>query len=596
MNRRTSAVVLSSVRRALEQGDAAAGRLLPPIVERRRGSIAILGYPGGRLGQSVVKEAFLLPEAAPWREALSRLERFASRHGEWYGLLRPENGRVHGVCLRTVYGVSVLGHKARSGPVARLLVRKHLRALSLLLRRLKADFGGPARVLDLEVLSGDPHREGQHTVRVGLRDGTAFVYKARSVEAEGLLFGRGGDSLAELANQFLIREKRPERLPLLDIRRGSGRFGRHYGYISWVDAVPHLRPMQHGPFQVRAVRVMGRAARRLWRDAGLLAAFAQWAGIADLHQDNLVIGRGHDGALRYHPVDAEFFGVGLDDLESTLLVRASIRQGAPSHLHAGFECECQPCGREADQWGFHLVHGSWRLQRIERGVPEVYAALVFDGQNRIGYRPYLTDFLSGLLSGCDLISRHHDAFGTLLHRGSGNCLLRHMVRATRIYWDELRPRLAGPARRGGRPRLRPSELRQLEYLDIPYFVRRGRGRTLYYYDSYPYRLRRAGPLSATARISARPRPLRPEHFPVLLQDALDHVLPAKAPVRIEADGLSLRRRRGSHKTHFEGMVRNGVWSVHLDSQRGVAEVTVNSLGEAERLENPVRSVKPLGGC
>lgn len=578
-------MVLSSVRRALERGDLAAGRLLPPIVERRRGSSAILGYPGGRLGRPVVENAFLLPAAAPWREALSRLEGFASRHGEWYGLLRPENGRVHGVCLRTVYGVSVLGHEARSGPVARLLVRKHLLALDLLLRRLKTDLGGPARVRDLEVLPGDPHRGGQHTVRVVLRDGQAFVYKARSVEAEGLLFGKGGDSLAELANRFLAGEGRPERLPLLDIRLGSGRFGRHYGYIGWVDAAPHLRPMRCGPFQVRAIRVTGLAARRLWRDAGLLAAFAHWAGIADLHQDNLVVGRGHDGVLRYHPVDAEFFGVGLADLESTLLLRASIRQGAQSHLHAGFECECQPCGREADQWGFYLIRGSWLLQRIQRGVPEVYASLVFDGRNRIGYRPYLADFLSGLLSGCDLISRHHDAFRALLRRGSRNCYLRHIVRATRVYWDELRPRLAGPARPGGRPRLRPSELRQLEQMDIPYFVRRGHGQAVYYYAPYPYRLHRAGPLPVIARATTGPRPLRPEHFPVLLQDALDHVLPARAPVQAEADGLSLRRRRGSHKTHFEGTVRDGVWSVRLDSRRGVAGVTVYPQGEAERREN-----------
>jgi hypothetical protein len=425
-------------------------------------------------------------------------------------------------------------------------------------------------------------------------DGTAFVYKARSVEAEELLFGRGFDSLAEQANQLLAREGRPERLPLLDVRRGSGRFGRHYGYIGWVDAAPHLRPMRRGPFQVRAVRVPTHGARRLWRDAGLLAAFAHWAGIADLHQDNLVVGRGHDGALRYHAVDAEFFGVGFDDLESTLLLRASIRQGAPSHLHAGFEYECQPCGREADQWGFHLVRGSWRLRRIQRGVPEVYAALVFDGRNRIGYRPYLADFLSGLLSGCDLISRHQNAFRALLRLGSGNCLQRHMVRATRVYWDELRPRLAGPALRGGRPRLRPSELKQLDQMDIPYFVRRGRGKAAYYYDPYPHRLRRAGPLPATARATDGPGPLQPEHFPVLLQDALDHVLPARAPVRIKTERLSLKRRRGSHKTRFVGKVRDGVWSVHLDSRRGVAEVTVNPPEKSGRRENQVRPVEPRG--
>jgi hypothetical protein len=574
VNGRTAAMVLSSVRRALERGDPAASRLLPPLVQHRRGSSVILGYPGGRLGRPVVKNAFLLPAAAPWRKAFSRLERFAFRHREWYGLLRPENGRVHGVCLRTVYGVAVLAREERSGPIVQLLVCKHLQAMGLLLRRLKADFGGAALIRDLEVLPGDPHRGGQFTVRVALRDGKTFVYKARSVEAERLLFGRGGGSLAELANHVLAREGRPERLPLLDVRRGSGRYGRHYGYIGWVDAAPHLRPMRCGSFQVRAVRATGIAARRLWKDAGLLAAFAHWAGIADLHQDNLVVGCGHDGALRYHPVDAEFFGVGFNDLESTLLLRASIRQGHQSHLHAGFECECQPCGREADQWGFYLVHGSWRLQRIKSGVPEVYASLVFDRRNRIGYRPYLTDFLSGLLSGCDLISRHGDDFRALLRRGSRSCLLRHIVRATRIYWDELRPRLAGPARPGGRPRMRPSELKQLQELDIPYFVRRGRGQAAYYYDPYPSRLRRAGPLPAVPRAAAGPKVLRPEHFPSLLQDALDHVLLARAPILVKANGLSLRRRRGSHRTEFEGTVRNGTWTVNLDSRRGVAGVTV----------------------
>lgn len=565
---------LRGVRRALEREDANAGLLLPPLGERRGPSTVIVGYPAGRRAREIVQEAFLLPRFGLWRESLEQIAVYSSRQGSWARLVGPQEGRLHGKPMRAIYMLCALRPQAFARQASAVLLRNHLNALRLMQKRLDRDFGGPRRIRSLSAPAGDSHRGGQCVVRFALRDGRVYAYKTRSVDAEGVLFGEGWDSAAETANALLRREGVAARLPLLEVRKGSGRDGRHYGYIGWVDSSPFLKPLSRGGVILRPVRLSQATSRAVWRDAGLLAAFAYAAGVVDLHHDNLVVGRGADGGIRYHPIDAEFLGARVDDLESTLLMRGTIRHYGMNHLHAGFESEIQLCGREDESWGFIRRRGRWKFGLLRRPVPDAYPALVTDSRNRVGYRPYLMEFLSGLLSGFDAFQRHQKLLSSLLRRRMSSSRRRHIARATDVYARELQRRLVGGAREAG-PRFYPSELRQMENMDVPYFFRIGGG-PVQYYDPYPGRTRRAGALPRNDSMTGRRRPFPPEVFAVLLQDAIDNVVHAKAPLNLEGGGAArLQRRRGSAKTRFEGRANGRIWKVVIDSRRGTAEVDVS---------------------
>jgi len=564
----------------LERGDPLAAPLLPPLIAPHGRTSAILGYPGGRSARSVIRDAFESPRTRLWREALERIARFAAGRKGWARLIRPENGRIHGHVSRTLCAVCLLRPEADARQTAEILLRNHLAALALLLRRLDRDFGGPRRVVDVELQAGDPHRGGQSVAKITLRAGAVFAYKARSVDVEGILFGRGWGSAAEAVNRFLRAEATPARLPLLEVKRGSGRDGRHYGYIGWIDSGEFLRPMRRRGFTVRPIRISEAAARPLWRDAGLFAAFSYAVGVADLHHDNLAVGRGRDGGVRYHPIDAEFVGVRVRDLEATLLVRGTIRQTRNGHLHSGFESEVLLCGREADTWGFARRGSRWVLARIRGGVPEQNPALVVDRRGRVGYRAYLAEFLDGLLRGYSLLCRRQETIRRLLRRRLAGARLRYLSRSTEEYGKEMIRRQFGGSQRG-LPRYRPSELRQLENLDVPYYFRRGGGPILYY-ETYPFRTRRSGPLPRkpdAARGLGGRGPLQTADFATLLQDALDHVADAKSALRVRGGGIHVDRRRGAAGARFEGEAGGKVWKVRIDSRQGVADVeTLDRLG------------------
>lgn len=564
---------LDGVRRRLLSGDLDAGRLLPPLVERRGGSFAVLGYSAGSRSPGLVAEAFSAPRFAPWRAALAEFSRFSASSGGWARLLSPWRGGVHGEVSRTVYALCTLSEGARPRGLARFLARRHLKATALMLRRLERDFGGPAAVLGLELADGDSHRGGQQVARVALRGGGVWAYKPRPVDAEALLLGEGVGSAAERVNALLASEGLGERLPLLRVRRGAGADGRHYGYVGWVDAAPGLRRLVRGRHAARAVRASRAEAGPLWRDAGLLAAFAFAFGVEDLHDGNLVAARSGDGGLRYHPIDVELVGGALADLEGTLLVSGSVRHGEAGHLHPGFPDSVMLCGREADQWGFRRRGGRWALEKIQQVVPEELPATVFDPAGRVGYRAYLPQFLAGLLRGFDLLSRRRSEVLPRYHRDLGRACSRVLARATAVYGADLLRRLEGaPAPRV--PRFSPTERAQLEAFDVPYYFRRGGGPVLHYAD-YPRRVRPAGSIPAgrppLRRDGAR---LGPDGFAVLLQDALDHVLEAETPLRFEAEGLALLRRRGSPETLFAGRAGGRLWTVRIDAARGAARVEV----------------------
>jgi len=560
--------VLGRIHRALRAGHASACDLVPPTA-RRRGRFDI-PQKDRRRPRRIIRDAMENPRLRPWRLGLCAIGRYAAASGAWQRLVGPENGDLHGTVLRLVYGLCLFAEPGHARRVCRTLVGRHVRAVDLMVQRLERDFGGPRAVRAVETLAGDPHRGGNRSVRVTLRDGTSWVYKARPVDIELLLFGSG--SMAETVNRQLQAESRAERLPRLSVRAGTGRDGAHYGYIEWIDAQSVMRPYHSRQTRTRTVRLGGADSRRLWRDAGALAAFAYAFGIGDLHASNLVVARMKGDSPRYHVIDAEVAASRVRDLDQTLLTRADIRYGAPGHVHAGFEPTMLRCGNEDHRWAYFHHLGSWRLRPLSAGTtsPHQYPSLVLDRRGRIGYRPYLGEFLDGLVAVWDTIVRHRIALARTYSDRLGPSAVRQMLRDTRFYDRLLMKALLGQPLTG--PRLGAAEERQLASFDIPYFF--SRHGALGYYHAYPRQIRRV-PTSSTRPLVGNvltPTRVGAARIGVLLQDAVRHVLPPTARACIIDPRITLDRR--PPRTVLVARVRNAVWSVALHDDRDFADVTI----------------------
>lgn len=560
--------VIDHVHRALRSGHASARRLVPPTA--RRSGRSIIPEASRRQPRLIIQDAFANPRLQPWRLSLCEIGRYAGGSGAWQRLVRPENGHLHGPVLRLVYGVCLFAEPGHARRVCRTLIGRHVRALDLMVRRLERDFGGPRAVRALETLAGDPHRGGNRSVRVTLRDGTSWVYKARPVDVELLLFGAG--SMAESVNRMLQAESRPERLPLLAVRAGAGRGGAHYGYVGWIDAQPLMHPYRFRQTRTRTVRLAHADSRRLWRDAGALAAFAHAFGIGDLHASNLVVARTKRDGPRYHVIDAEVAASRVRDLDQTLLTRADMRYGAPGHVHSGFEPTMLRCGNEDHRWAYFRQRGTWRLRPVSAAStpPHQYPSLVVDHRGRIGYRPYLGEFLDGLIGTWDAIVRNRRGLARTFSDRLEHSAVRQMLRDTRVYDRMLMKALLGQPLT--RLRLSAAETRQLASLDIPYFF--SRHDSLRYYGEYPRQIRRV------ARSSTRPlvgNVLAPKRatvarIAVLVQDAVRHVLPRTALARFNGARIFFDRR--PPRTVLVARVRDAVWTVRLHDDRDFAEVTI----------------------
>ena len=566
--------VIDRVRRALRSGHASARRLVPPTA--RRSGRSIIPEASRRHPRLIIQDAFANPRLQPWRLSLCEIGRYAGGSGAWQRLVRPENGHLHGPVLRLLYGVCLFAEPEHARRVCRTLVGLHLRALALMVRRLERDFGGPRAVRALETLASDPHRGGNRSVRVTLRDGTSWVYKARPVDVELLLFGAG--SMAESVNRMLQAESRPERLPLLAVRAGAGRDGAHYGYVGWIDAQPLMHPYRFRQTRTRTVRLDRAGSVRLWRDAGALAAFAHAFGIGDLHASNLVVARTKQDGPRYHVIDAEVAASRVRDLDQTLLTRADIRYGAPGHLHSGFEPVVLRCGNEDHRWAYFRQWGTWRLRPVSAAStpPDQYPSLVVDHRGRIGYRPYLGEFLDGLVGAWDTIVRHRRGLAPTFSDGVEHSAVRQILRDTTFYDRLLMKTLLGQPFTGRR--LGAAEKRQLASFDIPYFF--VRHKALHYYHEYPRQTRRVPRSSARSLVRnvLAPQRVNAARIGMLVQDAVRHVLPPAARARVAGERVRLDRH--PPRTQLIARVHNGEWRVRLHDDRGFALVTVEHAPDA----------------
>lgn len=144
------------------------------------------------------------------------------------------------------------------------------------------------------VLLGDPHNFGRRVSRTG-----DVITKPRSIAWERLLL-----SSRSPLRQHLERAVRADGLgaeafaflPSLAFSRDRAEAG---GSVSAIDLAP-------------LGRVSAEARRSLAVTAGRLLALTSWFGLADLHWENLALGRSPDGRIVFGPLDVELV---LDDLE-----------------------------------------------------------------------------------------------------------------------------------------------------------------------------------------------------------------------------------------------------------------------------------------
>lgn len=556
--------ILTRLAEAFGRREPGVARLIPPTAVVQRGRIFI-GGPAPKAAHNALGS----PDLEPWRQALVALDEAAKEWTGWRRLVDPLNGDLHGPALRTIFSVCLLAEPRHRERIARLLLDQHVRAIGLLVTRLDRDWGGPARLRRLATLNGDAHRGQNRNVRVLFNDGGCWVYKPRPVDAEAALFGR--DSLAERINEVLAREGGHARLPGLHVQRGSGVDGHEYGYIRWIAHAPLGACRQKGVV-VRGVRIDATTAKGVWRDAGVLAAFAYAIGLTDLHASNLIIGRGEDGHVRYHVIDAEVFGRPVRELDQTLLTGADIRLGLPDHRHCGFESTVHLCGRETDRWAFVRKRRGWILAPIpsSRAVPVMEPALALDAKGRAGYARHLGVFLKGLLVGWDVMVRHRTLIEPAVRAALRRVPVRELVRDTAVYERAI---LAGLTTNAPGPTFRRDEQRQLAVFDVPYFFWRD-GR-LKYYTQYPSRtatVRKHGRNAPDLAIFSKQR-IREEQVVLLIQDAVYHVTAPGRRLHVKQDEVEIVQ--APPHLQVSANVHGRHWRVSLNQRTGRASVAVD---------------------
>lgn len=163
---------------------------------------------------------------------------------------------------------------------------------------------------------GDPHNFGRRVTLHG-----RFIAKPRPVLWEWLLLNDESPLrrvLAAAADDAGLGPDAFDFLPSLAFERRAARTG---GAVERVELAP-------------LGRLSARAKDVLARQTGRFVALASWLGLADLHWENLVLGRGRRGRVIFAPLDVEMI---LDDLalpSETKLVPDADPEHAAMNRHA----------------------------------------------------------------------------------------------------------------------------------------------------------------------------------------------------------------------------------------------------------------------
>lgn len=516
------------------------------------------------------------PRLRAWRAFLAALERdcaaLARRHAARVApaALALDNGELHAPAVAQALRHCLAPRRVRVRARLQALRDDHRRFLELFLRRLRRDaetgaLGAHGRGGAVRALWAHPeetHNGRQRVLRVEFERGGALAYKPRPADAEIAFLAareRGGVFAAINA---LPAASGPVRLPTLDVFRGAprARDREHYLWQEWIEPPRGYRRAGGPRDGERATVLAPRAAARLWRRAGNLAAASFGFGLVDLGPGNVLTGE-RDGETVLLPVDLEICLFPVRRLEDTGLVAGERDEGryAPGLERAGLAQAEGPAlawlcaadrarlraGEGAMPAGAPIEAGDWRLCANRRPWRRrVSRTLVRDGAGAVGYAAHLASFLRGMFDAWMLLHLHSERVGAELRRALRGRYTRVLLRPTADYLDALDgvapdplsdPASPDPASSDPHAPAAPfnaAERRQLARGDVPYFFRRLRADApLLALTPPPQARMRRAPLRGRGWPPLNPAPdllAGPEFAPldlcVPLRDALAHAL------------------------------------------------------------------------
>ncbi|ROU08382.1 DUF6624 domain-containing protein [Lysobacter enzymogenes] len=509
------------------------------------------------------------PRLRAWRAFLAALERdcaaLARRHAARVApaALALDNGDLHAPVVLQALRHCLAPRRTRLHARLQALRDSHRRFLELFLRRLRRD--GEAGALGAHGRSGaavalwahpeETHNGRQRVLRVEFERGGALAYKPRPADAEIAFLAARERAGVFAAINALPAAAGPVRLPTLDAFHGAPRARDRGRYLwqEWIEPPPAYRRIRgagRGEHE-RATVLAPRAAARLWRRAGNLAAACFGFGLVDLGPGNVLAGE-REGETVLIPVDLEICLFPVRRLEDTGLVVGERDEGsyAPGLERAGPAQSEGPAlawlreddrarlraGEGAAPAGAPIEAGGWRLCANQRPWRRrASRTLVRDRAGAVGYAAYLPGFLRGMFDAWMLLHLNSERVADEL-RGAlrGGCT-RVLLRPTADYLAALDAGAFDHDAAADAASARPfnaAERRQLARGDVPYFFRQLRADAPLLALSPPpqSRLQRV-PLRGPQRPPMNPAPellAGPEFAPldlcVALRDAVAHAL------------------------------------------------------------------------
>lgn len=584
--------------------DARARALVPQLAAPARDHDGLVFLPKARRRPgAALATAFLQhPRSAPGRSAFSQLREglalLEARHPHLVkaGALAPSASLVRQLTGLAWHGRDTAERRRATAAHADFHVERHLRHVARSLECIAADRHGvlaplvAGRIAELVAMSSDPHRGGQFVVRIAFEDGVPLVLKPRDVRFDWYLNGsaeHAGQRTAalELASWMRARGDRIA-LPAHHIVPAGATHGyaeclavsddaldREPWPLAYADA--RLGP----PDPPRGLKLATRAAARaFWSSAGALASHLALFGVSDQHAENLVVARAAGArAAAWHAIDCEVALLAGGGVGGTQLVphhESPAPLDAGGHTHFGFDPRpAGACSLGAEDWALVVapVRGRPRAWHVALPRPgdvadRWHTHLVQNPDGRYGAGPFLGAMLRGLAAHWGAARAHARTLIADADRALNGAAVRVLAKTTAAYASELRRRALGgdtwPGHTDRRALARaqpffPSELRQLEALDVPRYERRIGTPGVWWSPDASARL-----LGAEAEIAARSgdalatvlrRALRPEAFAFAVMELVLFAAPAGAfDLRDEASGVRVRRIEG--ETHLDVVI------------------------------------------
>jgi hypothetical protein len=576
--------------------DPRARALVPQLAAPALAHDGLVFLPSARRRPGAALATALLahPRSAPARAAMAHLtEGLARLEARHRTLVKPGALTVSAALVRQFAGLAWYGadtpvrRRAVDAHVA-FHVERHLRHLSRSLDRLAVDREGvlasvaSGRLASLVPMSSDPHRGGQFVVRVAFEDGTRLVLKPRDVRVDWYLNGSAAHAGQDSAAQRVARWMRARGDRVALPAHGIVPAGPDHGYAECLvpseDALDRepwplaYADARHGPPDPpRGLHLATRAtARAFWSSAGALASHLALFGVTDQHAENLVVARAAGArAATWHAIDCEVALLAGGGVGGTQLVphhAAPAPLDAEGHTHFGFDPRpAGSCSLGAEDWALVVARVPGRARAWHLTLPRPgdvadrwHTHLVQNPDGGYGAGPHLGAMLRGLAAHWGAAREHGRALIADAERALDGAAVRILAKTTAAYASELRRRALGgdtwPGHTDRRALARalpffPSELRQVEALDVPRYERRIGTPGAWWSPDASGRV-----LGAEAEIAARSpdaiatvvrQALRPEAFAFAVMELVRFFAPLGSfDLRDDMSGVRVRRVEG----------------------------------------------------